>query len=103
MGSKGRAASEKYSRNERLRPVSPFFPAMLALDNPPQATAVAGLAQHQLAFRKGEILAFARLAALLRRRQAADRPLQTLAAGRMIAAADRLASVNDEPAGVKIQ
>lgn len=90
MGSKGRAASEKYSRNERLRPVPRFFPAMLGLDNPLQPAAFAPLPQHQLAFRKGEILAFAGFAGPWRCGEATDGALQAFAARRMIAAAHGL-------------
>jgi hypothetical protein len=46
MGSKGRAASEKCSRNEGLRPVSAVSPAMLGPNNPQQPAIFGRLPQH---------------------------------------------------------
>lgn len=94
MGSNGRAASKKSSRNQGLRPVSAISPAMLGPNNPLQPPAPGYLSQQQPTCEKSKILGNTGLSARQGAAKSGRRPLQPVPARRVITPADRL----DDPA-----
>src|SRR5216110_1273020 len=86
MGSGQRAASKKCSWNEGLAHV----PAMFGPNNPAQPRACGRLAQGQAAAGKREILPLAGLSPVNRAAKTAHRPLQAVAARRMVSPAQGL-------------
>ena len=94
MGTAGRAASKKSSRNQGLRPVSAISPAMLGPNNPLQSAPLGYLSQDQPTCRESEILGETRLSAGDRAAKTACSPIQAIPPRGVIAPANRL----DHPA-----